>query len=368
MPFTADSFVAERSWDAKVTYAAEQLSIMQHFAGPEDDQDVAFRQYDIAGAKKGTNHQVTFSDIGDPDLGVSSNTVGQEDEATVLIDNIRINDFYCPRKIEDLVLEQQQFKWNREDLEVYASGRIWARWFDRWVINSLAGITYYNSQPKYRRTGGNIVVAPDSFHIVRAPVGGSHATDAAVAGDANAVLSGALIRNLEMRAGTEVLIGKWYLAPCKTPWGLLYVFVVGRQGYNQLIGNTNAGEIYPIEVAKLQGGRPDDDNPFIYSRPVVIYNTLVLRTDFVPRGETSGAPQANTERGVFFGAGAGAWAYGEGFTGGNHLQWARHDILWRRNVTSRTYCGFKPLIPQEDAPVPANERFGAIAVTYYTAA
>ena len=94
----------------------------------------------------------------------------------------------------------------------------------------------------------------------------------------------------------------------------------------------------------MEGGKPYEQTGFHETWIGVRSRTKIHVSDFCPQGVNSGdatAAVTTVKRGVFFGANAWCWAFGEGFADGDHLDYsemrAGHD-MWSVQASSVFGC------------------------------
>lgn len=367
MPVTSQSVIAQRSYRRTVISVAEQHSISHHFHGTEDDENCAFPEFQQASGEKGTSHQIRFQDRVFDGPTANDNVSGQEESGTWLTDTISMELLHWTGKVEEVWSESQLTSVDLRASEFDRIGKNIAETWDRWAFRQLAGTVRYNSEPRYRKTGGNPVTAHDSAHIKYAPYGGANTTTANVAADTNAVVTGSMINHLEMISQTKDYLG-YRIPPCETPWGMYYVFIVDAEGYSQILSSTPDAAITNLNLALIQGGQDPDKNPMRLSQPFLYRSTIVLRSDYIEAADNAGgtAAQPNTKVGLFFGARCLGRMYGSQFRVNGHVKYLEKWDYSRIGIRASTIAGYKRLIPQPEAPGDTAKTFSSIAVVYRT--
>lgn len=351
----------EQMWRSGVIIEAERATNLMAFTGT-DEYD-AFQVQDKPGGGRGDQVTRRFSRPNDEDPKISTSPVlGHESSTEYLEDSMFMRYFFLDGGVDNTVANQQLVSF---DLRQNARSRVsrqWGELWEQWIINQLVGntATAVATAADHGRSGANAAVAPDANSWYFAPdSSGANANEAAVAAEATSVLTTDVIDELVTRS-TSKAYRKWPMVPCNTPYGQLFVMVCHGRGYKQIRENSTATDFYDIEKAKIQGGNSVDENSLITGEGFIYNKTLVLRSDFCP------AVIANARRAAFFGANAGGWLFGEGYTDGEHLGYAEQTHLPRRwSFIVDTTSGFKVTIPQEEDTA-NNERFGCMVVSHYS--
>lgn len=340
---------------------AELSTPTSAFEGTSDTD--AFVYEDRAGATRGSTHQITFAGINrnEAPRGAFEPVIGNESTGAEYTDTINLRYLSLAGKVENFLLEQGLVNFSKKDQEVSRLARQWAYIRERSIINQLVGNTLVNTgYTDYGFSGGNIVTAQDSNHIVYCPdSSGTNASAAEVAADTTSVLDCGVVQDLITRAQSTAYTA-WPIVPCDTPFGSLYVLICHPTGYTQLRSSAAGEEVYDLYKAAIQGGVDLSMSPLMTAEGFIYNKTLVLKSDFCPQGITASAAQANTRVAAFFGARAGHWVYGEGFTDGDHLGYSEHTIHRRLSMLTDTVWGFKRTIVN-------GESWGAFRVVHYSA-
>jgi len=352
------SVLAQKLWRTGLVLQSKRSTNVMRFASKKSMS--AFVVEDRPGTGRGASLELTFSRPNEDEVPKTAGdeTLGQESSTTLYTDQVAIRYFKFDGAVVNTKYEQQHVSFPLKKKEVQRIGIQWAYLKEKVVIYQLAGVTHKNGEKDDALGGGNPIAAQDANHIIRV---NDLATDEAVAADPTAILTTDIIDQLVMRAVSRRFV-KWPMAPCDTPLGLeLYVMLVGSEGFRQIKANSLDSDIYDLERAMIQGGvdpmktMPLNGEGFIYN------NTLVLRTDFDPKGVVSSDPtleQNNTSRAVFFGERAGHFVYGEGFTNGDNIGYSEHLIHRRLSMLADSIYGFKRTVVD-------GESWGAFAVTHY---
>jgi hypothetical protein len=353
-----------------VTGEAELSTFITLLSG--DGDDYAFPILDREGVKAGDSVEIRLEAVrDDSDLfGPNAQILGNEKSLQFYKDTMAMRYLSVPYAIENVDFDQQMVPINLRKRSMKAIGKIWRYRREAMVINQLAGNLAANTETgefggTYERVGGNALasyggVGIDSGHIIRA---GAEANDTDVGTDANNIMEIDLIQEAVTRASSNSYAGqKVAIAPCRTPWGELYVCIMKGTQFRQLMTYATTNEFTMIEQAKIQGGMPAEVSAYI-SGPGAIYDrTLLLVSDFIPQGIAGGAAVANTRRAIFFGAQAGHWLYGEGHTEGDHLGYSEHMVHRRWSAQADSVFGFKGTEISELA-----ERWASFVITTYSA-
>ncbi len=357
----------ETTFREGLIYEAERSTFTMAFSS-RDDEYTAFMIQDRPGNGRGDTVKVRFARHREDDNPKSSTAqvLGQEAEGETLEDEVSLRYGLFDGVVPNLPANQDLVSFNLKAKERSRLARQWSETFEKWVIRQLAGYTPVNSVVDYLASGGNKVEPQDSRHHLYAPdAGGANPTEADVAADATSVMTTDLINHLVTRATSKVFT-KWPTPPCTTPWGHRYVLLVHGTGYQQIRDNSSSNDFLDIAKAEIQGGQGSAYNTLITGEGFIYNNTLVLRSDFCPPGvnDAGTGPRNFVRRAVFFGACAGTWVFGEGFTDGDYLGWSEHIQHRRWSCIADTIAGFKRLIPKEDA---GRESFGSWVVSHYSA-
>lgn len=341
----------QQTWKAGLIAEAEVATVTNEFTGSEDNPRAAFALCERTGAKRGSTLTRTFTVLDPNELPkASAIVIGQEADVTLYTQSIVIRYFHLERAIENIVTEQDLVTHDQKQLRVSDMAQQWAYWFEKCRINHLVGNTLANATANvnedYNLSMGNAVVAMDTAHIYRCRQanGTIPGTDAAVAAATDAILDTRAIDDLVTRASSRSILG-YPIAPCDTPFGPLYVLLADPEGYQQIRENGTASDFYDIHKAAIQGGLDLSESSLSTGEGFIYNNTLVLRSDFCPRGITSSAEQANTRVCAFFGANAGAEMYGDGYdSADNKLGYDEFRVMRRLSLMSDTVTGFQRTI------------------------
>ena len=339
----------EQLYRPGIILESELATPLAAFRG-EDGSDCAFPVLERQGLGRGSNVKLRFSGVNHNTIPLinGQNVVGNEQNiSTEYEDSMELRYFGFSDAIENEVVEQNLVSWSRRSQKLSGIALLWAELWETWTINQLVGNTLVNTgyTADYAGSGGNIVTAMDSQHTYWAPQSNGTATgsDANVAAQASAVLDTRVIDDLVTRASSRAFL-TYPIAPCDTPFGKLYVLVCHPMGYQSIIENSSGSDLYDITRAAIQGGMDLSMSPLVNAEGFIYKKTLVIKSDFCPQGITGGAAQANTRVAAFFGARAGHWLFGEGYTDGEHLGYKEHDVLRRTTMLTDTVAGFKRTI------------------------
>lgn len=345
------SALNEQSYRPGVILEAELSTVLSAFRG-SDDTDCAFPVLERAGLGRGSNIKARFSTIDKTALPLTSgvNPVGNEQNlSTEYEDSLDLRYFAYAEAIENIVVEQNLVSFDRKNQKLAGIALRWAYLWEQWQINQMVGNTVANTQAgvvDFSAGGGNSITAQDANHVYFAAQsnGTANANDAAVAAASSSVLDSRVIDDLVTRAQSPSKYNINPIAPCDTPFGPLYVLVCHPVGFQQIKVNGADSDFYDISRAAIQGGLDLSMSPLNNAEGFIYDKTLVLKSDFCPQGITAGAAQANTLTAAFFGARAGHWLFGEGYTDGEHLGYEEFPVLRRLTLFTDTCCGFKRTI------------------------
>lgn len=330
--------LVETTYREGVILENERATFVESFRGTSEGS--CFKTEDRPGGGRGDKIKIRYGAIDHDAVPKtrSSQVLGQEASTPNYEDEVQIRYGLFDGAVENVIVDQEMVSFSLMDQERSRVALQWAYTKEKSVLNQVCGVTHKNSTADYQLSGGNIVTAQDSNSIIYA--GSSNTSDADVAADTAATVTADMLDDLVLRAESRAY-RTWPIVPAETPYGQLYVVVVHGVGFKQLRGTVSSGQIYDLHRSAIEGGNNYDRNPLISGQGFIYNKCLVLRSDFLPRGDTSGAEQANTFRGAFMGAQAGCFVYGQGFTGGNHLGYAEHVQLRRWSFMVDCLYGFK---------------------------
>lgn len=357
---------------AGVILQAETCCPLMMLAGaidPKAPSDYAFYIHDRSDTEAGTTQKVRFAapnwaalpkgDQG-PSLGTEDQTVYQEDDVTCK--------YFCfDGKVDNYTYDQQAVNFSLKDGEIDRLGTQSGYLFERWLCHQLAGnrsdaiIAQASHLPL---TGGNAITVQDSSHILIANKsdGTTPANEASL--DSTCTATTELIDRALKRASSRKYVTN-PIAKCRTPWGMRYVAGFGSDGMQQLRDNDPRNQFLDLQKATLQGGQDYLDSAvanasgFIYGDTVVLHIPALDDPDYPLRGLSGTTEVANTAVGLFFGAGAGQFLFGKGYTGGDH--WGYVEMLVKRflSITVDTVAGFKRTIV-------GGQSWGAMRLVHYS--
>lgn len=357
----------ENMYGIGLTFEAERSCVIMRFEG--SDSNDAGQMIERPGNGRGDTVTINFSRPNDDEepKQATSNTIGEASSGSTLTDSIQLRYQKLDTGILNEINSQNLVSWSIREREIARLARQWSVMYERWRLNQLAGNTVVNANAAkdYNLSGCNATVAPDTNHwYFCQATGTSYSTEAAIAADKNAIITSRVIQEIEKRAGSKDYV-KWPIAPCNTPYGMHYVLIVSPDGFQQIRDNSPSSDLYDLAKADIQGGAAWDSSPLVNGGGFIYSNTLVLRSDFLPKGITSGAYQANSRRAVFFGANAWHTLYGDGFTDGNHLGYSEHRRLREWWALADTISGVKVTIPNETGGG-ISERFASFVISHYS--
>lgn len=377
-PIGTSSSVAQKIWRPVLNHQAERSWISHLLIGTDEDSCIQLQ--DEPSKLHGDTVQVRFSPtIEQPGFGEDDDIEGNEADLRFDFDEFKIG-FHAMAHKQRNQMSQQRININIKKAITVKHPVLWKRFRERTFFAQLGGATYLNSaagianaavlDPDYtyvnnwsdnRLTGMNAAVAFDSAHIVYA--GAANTTAALVGADTTATMSLSLIDSLVEKAETRAALD-YPIAPCSLGY---WILVISPEQKKQLRRATSSGDWADLERAKLEGGLPWDDSEFRKGCVGIYNNTLIVVSDFLPRGRDSAdTPEANTRVALFLGAKAGVIAYGQGYTDGQHLDWTeqvRNYKVW--GVSTDSVYGFKRLtFPNISG---TTQTYGCLALVTYVA-
>jgi len=337
--------LVERTFQPGVILEAEMATNVMKLSGPESEKaPYAFQIVDRPGNGRGDTVEIRFATINDGEWPTSSKVdpLGQESGTRYVTDSVSMGYAKLTGGVDNVMEGQELVSFDEIDGENSRIALQWGYTFENWGMNQLTGNTLANSlTADYCACGMQAVTAMDSAHTYYC--GSGNTSDLNVANDQNAVPTTATINDL-VRKYTSKKFVKWPFVPCKTPYGDLFVYLVDDYGFNSIRENGTESDFYDLAKAEIQGGLDISTSPLITGEGFIYRKTLVLQTNFAPQGITSGAAQANTRVGAFFGARAAHWLFGSKYTDGNHLGYSTFQVHRRLSILVDTMAGFKRTI------------------------
>lgn len=351
--------LVEKTYRPGVILEAEMATNVMKLSGPEAEKsNYAFQIVDRPGNGRGDNIEIRFATINDSEWPTSSKVdpLGQESSTRYLTDSVSMLYQKLTGGVDNVMEGQEEVSFDLVDGENSRIALQWGYVFENWVMNQITGNTVANTTAAdYAACGCQAVTAMDANHTYYC--GSGNTTDALVAADANAVPTTQTINDLVYKATTKKFV-KWPLVPAKTPFGDLYIFLVDGYGYKSIRENGTESDFYDLAKAEIQGGLDIMTSPLITGEGFIYDKTLVLKTNFAPKGITSSAAQDNTRVASFLGARAGHWMFGSQYTNGNHLGYSTFTVHRRLSIVVDTIAGFKRTIVD-------GESYGAWRVVHY---
>jgi len=352
IPYT--SALVEKTYRQGVIMEAERSCFAMTLRG--NNERSIFGTEDRPGNGRGDKVEVRYGAVLDEAPKTrTSQVLGQEASTPNYTDEVQIRYFLFDAAVENVIVDPEMVSFDLFDQERSRVAVQWAYNWEKSVLNQVAGVTHKNTAADYGLSGGNIVTAQDANSWF-SPNGS--ANDAAVAADNTDLMTAEFLDDLVLRAESKVY-RRWPLVPPDTPYGPLFVVIMHGVGFKQLRQTFSGSQVYDLHRAAIEGGNDYDSNPILTGQGFIYNKCLVLRSDFCPRGDTGGAEQANTFRGVFLGAQAGSFVFGNGFTGGNHLGYSEHMQHRRWSCLADTLYGFKRSIVE-------GESWGSMAFSHYS--
>lgn len=348
---------------------AELENPLMMFAGTEPDD--AFLIHERADSEAGTIQQVRFaapnwSELTKPRGGT---LLGAEDETRYKYDQIRLDFHKFDGRVQNVYADQNAVNFDLREGEIDRMGSQWAYTWNRWMVNQLVGnvsTAVINAGAHYPLSGSNSVTAQDANHIVRAKKSDDTepASDSAI--DSTCVLTTDTLSTCFKRATSRKYVLN-PIAPCKTPWGKKYVVGVGSEGLDMLLNSDPRNQFMPLQQAALAGGMDYDESAIANASGYVYLNMCIIKVpalddpDYPVKGLSTNTTVSNTAVALFFGAGAGQFLFGKGFTDGEHLGYTEHAIHEYLSMNSFTNAGFKRTIPTD-----WSESWGCMRIVHYS--
>lgn len=374
----ANSVLAQRLWDSRVTLFTESQSLAAHLYSTTENGiiNVQDRQ-DVQDQGGGRGSKVTFY-YGDRNRGQSlapralgSTGFGQEQgqRPTYQQDMWLAAHELSSATTEALPVGQMYTNVPLEKKELMAAGAEAAEIICRSSYYHLAGVTAYNSTGSLWPVSpfGNDVTEVDSAH--RFWTNGK-TSDAAVAADSASILTveylETVITRLQSRANGVVSP----LVPAETPWGEWFVFICDAEGNEQLQRHSSTNRFTSLTLSEIQGGNDVDKVAAFMKANSGFQSTrkiLVLVDDYTPfaqSGSTSGATTAGTQignarRGMLLGRLAAHHKWGQHFDAEtSHIKCSSHTVYQKTGWVFYTHAGMV-------ATIANGQRYGSATVTYY---
>lgn len=309
----------------------------------EEKSNSAFWELNSSDSKRGSTFRRVFQKFDRDAPPKATGTIGNESSSTDYYQDVASDYLFEDGGIANLPAEQGRVSFDLLAPEHTRMAQKWGYQRERSVINQLAGNTLVNdlsTYPNYGFSGCNIVTAQDADHTYWVQGGNTNTTDANVAADTGATLDGTVLEDLKTRM-TSTEYQSEPIPPCDTPFGELHVLVVSKVGLQQIQKNVTGNDIFTIHQAMIQGGMDLMDTPIGNAEGFIYRGFLVISSNFMPRGITSSAAQANTRVAVAFGANAGAWLFAEGWAGtDNHIGYTEYRAHRQLSMRADSVSGF----------------------------
>lgn len=334
--------ITQKAWRAGLIHEAETQAHMMGFASAEDDSAIVLLE-DLT-KKRGDKIQIRFSPTDDTEdgFGDGEEAEGQGQKLTFFSDELQIN--YLRLLYEQKgQMSQQRVNFDLKKAAFIKLTTQWGRRLEQWILNQLAGVTHAMGagQDNYKRTGLNAVTAIDADHLCW---GATAVTtdEALIAGN---VMSLDRINEAVHKAMTRDELD-YPIAPCPDGY---YHLVMDTYSWKHLRDGTSAGDWQDITKAAMQGGFSDAKQRLERGWLGVWNNVKLHVSDYVPHGQNSGTAATSVtavRRPVLLGALAGHIAFGEGYAGGEHLDWVEQTRDYGQTWGVQADCvgGFKRTI------------------------
>jgi hypothetical protein len=363
-----------------LTHQAERQWIFRELVGTGEFDAVQLQEELRAG---GDTIRIRFSPTRDQaGFASTAQVTGNEAVPDFYYDQMVINSWSFAYSLTDS-MAQQRVNLNLKAVPLTKLPVNWKRHWERnfvfqltgfTPVNTAAGITNIRSAhpwlvpegavaTDYNLSGMNIATAYDADHIF-------YADDAA---DTDAVSAGGLashgmqlawIDELELRARSS----SYFDYPILPTSSGDYYLVLSPEGVKQLRRNTSAGDWQDITRAKIEGGQRWQDNEIFRGIIGRYGKTIIVESDYMPPGiEASDTADVedNTRCGVFLGAKAACLAFGQGYHGGEHLDWVEQVNDYRKwGVLAESVYGVKRTIMPNLAGT--DQTYGSILLVHYS--
>lgn len=336
--------VAQSTWRSLLTHEAESQTLAMGFVGSENDACIQLIE-DLT-KERGDSVQIRFSPTDDTHdgFGEGETVRGREGSLTFYTDNLSIG-WLAYAYATDAPMSQQRVNFDIQKATFYKLRQWWSRRWDTAVWNQLAGNTVVNSITGYKRSGANIVTAPDADHHIFA----TGAADETVGADTTAIMTLDLIDECVLKSMILKDSSSFNISPASDGY---YHLVVHPYQWKQLRQNTSTGQWEQIREAAIQGGADLESSPFMQGWLGTWNQTKIHVSTYIPNGVHSGtgAAEGTVRRAVFMGANAGVMAFGEDFAGGDHLSWIEQvDGYTNYGILAGSVFGVKRLIQNSDS-------------------
>lgn len=347
--------LTEKNYRSGITLATQLQSYIWNFVGDggEDGGDPSTAmivKIDRPGSKRGDSVKVRFADINydEKPLQRASQVLGQEGTTPRFETDLVLRYQGFAGRIDNVPADQNNVSFDLKRGEIDRIVRQWAYNFDRgWLYHAVGYTPANDAGTDFSTTSCNAVTALDAAHILYAPdTNGANANPAAVAAESSSVLTTDLVDEAVAQMTTRQTVSggygvKWPFAPCKTPFGELFVLLTHPTGFKQIRTNSGDSAFYDLSRAELEGGGVYRNNPLITGQGTIYNNTLILSSNWLPPGITSSAAQDNTRMAAFLGARAFHVLFGEGYAGDSFLGWSEHMVHRTWSCLSDTVWGLK---------------------------
>lgn len=349
--------LTEQGWKAGICMEAELATFTSVFEG--EDEENAFVRQD-RGTDRGDTLTIRFGEINESSEEYeeqhteTSQILGNEGSSTELEDSLQIRYYSYSAGITNLPVTQNMVSFNKKQKERSRLARQWGYRFEKNRLYQCAGAVQHNTT-NLELAGGNTITEQDAASIIRV---GDRANDGAMT--TADVLTPDVIDELTMKA-TSKAFRRWPIVKCNTPWGKKYVLVVHTIGMRQLRTFGDPSSYYDLAKAQIQGGQDIKSNMLTNNGGFIYGDTVVVKSDFIPRGHVAGTEQASTRRAVFLGAEAAYCLFGEGYHGGptERLGYTEHQVHRTWSAQSDCLHGVKRSIVD-------GQSWGCMAVTHYS--
>lgn len=337
----SSSQLTQMSWRAGLIHQAETQAHAMGFVGSDEDSGIMLLE-DLT-KKRGEKIQLRFSPTDDSHdgFGEGEQAEGKGQKLTFHFDELKIGYLRLVFEQQEQ-MSQQRVNFDLKKAAFIKLSVLWARRFEQWILNQLAGYTpaMGAAQNNYKRTGMNPVTAVDAKHLcypsgISADESLTSAHKMSLSRIDDAVLKAMTLAELD-----------YPIVPCPDGY---YHLVMDTYSWKNLRANTSAGDWQDITKAALMGGSSDAKQKLERGWLGVWNNVKLHVSDFTTQGVNSGAAQTAVtaaRRPVLLGALAGLMAFGEGYAGGQHLDWVEQtrDFGQTWGVQADTVGGFKRTI------------------------
>lgn len=327
------SNLTQKVWRPGVTHQAEYQTMAMGFLGSEDD--MPFVLYEDLTKKRGDVIQTLYSP--------TEEQAGFLDQDTIEGNEAETNQHPMTFKIDYLafawrtrgVMSQQRVSFDQKKSIFIKATKLWARRWDQWVFNQLAGYTpvcYVNRDGSTNSTGDayhycgmNPIPTLDSGHILYP---NTETTDEGLDSTGDDLNLALIEKAIRIMADGDSGIDP--IPPDGE--GFYHLFMHPKQ-WEILRQNTSSGEWQDLTRAQMEGGKAYEKTGFYGTWLGIKDNVKMHVNTYVPKGVNSSAPQtavSAVRRAILCGANCLSFGFGEGYADGDHLDWSEERLDHRK--------------------------------------